>query len=104
MGNNSYSITALPAGVEENNPAELLKDLVHSAAELCGALGDEIAETLALSLAQSAAIRPGKPLTVEEMEAMMAALFSSESNRLTPDGKPILFILTDDELASHFKS
>lgn len=48
MGNNSYSITALPAGVEENNPAELLKDLVHSAAELCGALGDEIAETLAL--------------------------------------------------------
>ena len=104
MGNNSYSITALPAGVEENNPAELLKDLVHCAAELCGAIGDEMAEALALSLAQSAAIRPGKPLSVEEMEAMMAALFSSESNRLTPDGKPILFILTDDELASHFKS
>ena len=104
MGNNSYSITALPAGVEENNPAELLKDLVHCAAELCGAIGDEMAEALALSLAQSAAIRPGKPLSVEEMEAMMATLFSSESNRLTPDGKPILFILTDDELASHFKS
>lgn len=104
MGGNNYSITALPAGIEENSPVELIKDLVNCAAELCGAMGDEMAEALALSLAQSAAIRPGKPLSVEEMEAMMAALFSAESNRLTPDGKPILFMLTDDELSSRFKS
>lgn len=101
---NNYSITALPVGIQENSPADLLKDLVNCAAELCEAIGDEMAEALALSLAQSAAIRPGKPLTVEEMESVVAALFSSDSNRLTPDGKPVLLMLTDDELTSRFGS
>lgn len=103
MGNCCYSINALPAGAQDCNPATLIKELVHSAADHDGNLEDYMAETLALSLAKAAAIRPGKKLTVEEMEAIVAALFSSGANNLTPDGKVIMFVLTDEELAKRFK-
>ena len=103
MGGNSYSVTAVPSGLRDVKASELLKELVDGAADTPDAVGDEMAEALALSLARSAAIRPGRPLTTEEMEEMVATLFSTESNRITPDGKPVLILLTDDELATRFR-
>ena len=104
MGNCCYSINALPAGTQDCNPAVLIKELINSAAEHDGRMNnDETAETLALALAKAAAIRPGKKLTIEEMEAIAAALFSSKANNLTPDGKVIMYVLTDDELEKRFK-
>ncbi|MDR0844035.1 MAG: DNA mismatch repair endonuclease MutL [Tannerella sp.] len=105
MGNNSYSINAIPAGLQDYTPVELLKEIVNGIAELgSDVLDDEMAETLALSLAKAAAIRPGKRLSVEEMESIVAALFSIEANNLTPDGKIIMSVLTDEELTKRFKS
>lgn len=104
MGNCCYSINALPVGVQDCNPAKLIKELVGSAADHDGKMGEnEMGEALALSLAKAAAIHPGKKLSVEEMETIAAALFSSAANNLTPDGKTILFVLTDDELGKRFK-
>ena len=103
MGGNSYSVTAVPSGLRDVKASELLKELVDGAADTPDAVGDKMAEALALSLARSAAIRPGRSLTTEEMEEMVATLFSTESNRITPDGKPVLIILTDDELATRFR-
>ena len=103
MGGNSYSVTAVPSGLRDVKASELLKELVDGAADTPDAVGDEMAEALALSLARSAAIRPGRPLTSEEMEEMVATLFSTESNRITPDGKPVLILLTDDELATRLR-
>lgn len=102
MGKYCYAINALPAGVQDCNPAVLIKELINDAADHDGKL-DDITEKLSLSLAKTAAIRPGKKLTVEEMESIVATLFSSESNNLTPDGKTIMFVLTDDELEKRFK-
>ena len=103
MGGNTYSVTALPSGLPDADASRLLKELVDSTADVTDLVGDEIADALARSLARSAAIRPGRPLTTEEMEEMVATLFSTESNHITPDGKPVLIILTDDELATRFK-
>jgi DNA mismatch repair protein MutL len=103
MGNNSYSINGLPAGIQDRSPAGLIRELVHNAIEQDRGAGDGMLESLALALAKAAAIRPGKTLTVEEMESIVAVLFSSEANNLTPDGKRIMFVLTDDELTRRFK-
>ena len=103
VGHNCYSINALPAGVRDCNPVVLLKGIIHSVIEAEKSQKKENAELLALSLAKSAAIRPGKSLTVEEMETIVASLFSLESNNLTPDGKVIMTVLTDDELSKRFK-
>ena len=104
IGNNCYSINALPAGVHDRNPVMLLKDIIHSVIEAGNSQKKENAELLALSLAKSAAIRPGKSLSVEEMEAIVASLFSFEANNLTPDGKAIMSVLSDDELNKRFKT
>ncbi|MDR2139550.1 MAG: DNA mismatch repair endonuclease MutL [Tannerella sp.] len=104
LGNNSYSINGVPAGVQNRAPSTLLRELLDNALEAGSAMNERATETLALALAEAAAIHSGKMLTVEEMESIVGTLFSSEASRLTPDGKPIMSVLTDDELAKRFKA
>jgi DNA mismatch repair protein MutL len=109
MGANCYAINGVPAGVRDCNPAILIKEIIQEVMEhahndvgrACVERTKKI-ELLALSLAKSAAIRPGKSLTIEEMESIAASLFSLESNNLTPDGKPIMTVILDDELNKRF--
>jgi len=103
LGNNCYSINAIPASVCDRSPVILLKEIIHSVIESEKSQKDEKAELLALSLAKSAAIRSGKSLSVEEMEIIVASLFSIEANNITPDGKTIMSVLTDDELQKRLK-
>ncbi|MDR3268732.1 MAG: DNA mismatch repair endonuclease MutL [Tannerella sp.] len=103
MGNNSYSVSGVPVGLTDCHPEALLRELIHNAIELGGTMSEQLVENLALTLAKAAAIRPGKTLTVEEMESIAAALFSSAASQLTPDGKRIMFVLTDEELNKRFK-
>ncbi|MDR1623588.1 MAG: DNA mismatch repair endonuclease MutL [Tannerellaceae bacterium] len=102
LGNNTYSINGIPAGMENLNPPALLKDAVNHAIETGTKAHEEMAEAMALSLAKVAAIRPNKKLSGEEIDHMIASLFSSSSSTYTPDGKCILYILSDDELDKRF--
>ena len=98
LGGNSYAINAVPADAMGGSPAALVKDIVAAAID-DGAGNAEIRiEKVALALAKATAIRSGKTLTPEEMETLIASLFAIESHGLTPDGLPVLTILTDDEL------
>jgi len=103
LGSGSYAINGLPSGVEGLDPVGLLKDVVSHAIETGCEVREEICRSLALSLAKVAAIRPGKNLSSEEMEHLLATLFSSSDSNLTPDGKIILTMITDDELERRFK-
>jgi DNA mismatch repair protein MutL len=101
LGNNTYSINGIPAGMENLNPPALVKDAVNHAIETGTKVHEEMTEAIALSLAKAAAIRPNKKLSGEEIEHLLASLFSSSST-YTPDGKCILSILSDDELDKRF--
>ena len=103
LGNNSYAINGLPSGVENLDPVALVKDAVSRAIDTGCQVHEEICDALALSLAKAAAIRPGHSLSSEEMDNLIASLFSSSSSSYTPDGKVILSKLTDDELDKRFK-
>ena len=103
LGNNSYAINGLPSGVENLDPVALVKDAVSRAIDTGCQVHEEICDALALSLAKAAAIRPGQSLSSEEMDNLIASLFSSSSSSYTPDGKVILSKLTDDELDKRFK-
>lgn len=103
LGNNSYAINGLPSGVENQDPVALVKDAVSRAIDTGCQVHEEICDALALSLAKAAAIRPGQSLSSEEMDNLIASLFSSSSSSYTPDGKVILSKFTDDELDKRFK-
>lgn len=103
LGSGSYAIHGLPSGVEGMDPVQLLKDVISQAIDTGCEVREEICHSLALALAKAAAIRPGKSLSTEEMDHLIATLFSSSDSHLTPDGKTILTMLTEDELERRFK-
>ena len=103
LGNDAYAVNGLPSGVEQSNPPQLLKEIVHQAIEMGSSVKEEVGATVAFSLAKSAAIRPGKQLSAEEMDHLLSELFSCPDSNLTPDGKTIISLLSDDELEKRFK-
>ena len=103
LGNNSYAINGLPAGVENLDPVSLIRNMVDRVIDTGCEVHEEICDSLALSLAKAAAIRPGKILAGEEMDNLLASLFSCQESNLTPDGKTIISKLTDEELEKRFK-
>ena len=103
LGNDNYAITGLPAGRETREPVNLVKVFVDRAIETGCEVHEKICEAIAFSLAKAAAIRPGKSLSSEEMDHLIASLFSCPDSNLTPDGKTIISMLTDDELEKRFK-
>ena len=102
LGNDNYAINGLPAGIENLDPVNLVKDIVDRAIETGCEVHEKICEAIALSLAKAAAIRPGKSLSLEEMDHLIASLFSCPDSNLTPDGKTIISMLTDEELERRF--
>ena len=99
LGGNSYAIHATPAEITGGNPADHIKNILTTAMECVTSAKEKQHEKMALSLARTTAIRSGKTLSPDEMESLVASLFALEANGITPDGQPLLTILTDEELA-----
>ena len=98
LGQNSYAVNGIPAGIEGLDFVLLLQNMVAEAAELTAGAKDEIAHTLALSMARSAAIPHGQILSNEEMESVVNRLFACSNVNYTPDGKSILAILPQRDI------
>jgi len=103
LGQGSYAVNGVPPGIENLDTVGLLKDMVARSIETGCEVHEEICQALALSLAKAAAIPAGKNLSEEERDHLIASLFSTSDPNLTPDGKTILTLLTDDELTKRFR-
>lgn len=102
LGGGSYSINGIPDGMEGVDCVTLLKDIVAKAIETGSKGNEELGDMIAFSMASAQAIPAGKILSSEEMDHLLASLFLCSNMNLTPDGKTILSMLTDDELESRF--
>jgi DNA mismatch repair protein MutL len=100
LGGNSYAIHATPTEITGGNPAEQIKNIINATMESGLSEKEKQTEKIALSLAKATAIHSGKTLSPEEMETIVASLFALETNGITPDGLPILTVITDEELKS----
>ncbi len=98
LGNGSYSVAGVPAGLEGLQPTVLLQQMIAYAQESMMMSEEEIYHTLALSLARHAAIPYGQVLNNEEMENLVNTLFACSNVNYTPDGKKILAILPQSEI------
>lgn len=103
LGGDSYAINGVPAGLENCKAEILLRDIVGKAIETGTDAHERVCNEIALSLAKTAAIPSGKALSQDEMDHIIATLFSLTDSNLTPDGKPIVTIITDEELARRFR-
>lgn len=103
LGGGSYAINGLPVGIEGIDIVQLLKDIVARCVDVGADAQELLCDAIALSLAKATAIPVGKSLTGEEMDHLIASLFSCQDSNLTPDGKTILTMLTDEELEKRFR-
>lgn len=103
LGGNSYAINGVPSGIVYQDPASLVKEIVDHTMETGCEIKDKVSENIALSLAKASAIRPGKILSSEEMDHLIASLFSCSDSYLTPDGKTIISMITEEEIEKRFR-
>mgnify|MGYP002857743692 FL=1 len=103
MGEGCYAVNAIPSGLEGLDVSSLMTDMVASATDTNHNVKADIRNSLALSLARSAAIPMGQVLSNEEMEGIVNALFACENVNYTPDGKKILGILQQKDLENLLK-
>ena len=100
LGNESYSLNAIPTGIDGTDYAKLLHNLLWTASENKNAVKQTMAENIALAMAQTAAIAYGQTLNNDEMRHLVERLFSISNPNRTPDGK-IVFNLIDDNKIEH---
>lgn len=98
LGQYSYGINAIPAGLEGIDSVRLLCDMVGDAVEKGSTQQETIHGALALSMARHAAIPQGQVLSNEEMENIVNQLFACSNVNYTPDGKTILCILPQRDI------
>lgn len=104
MGNNTVAVNGVPATDSGINVKDFIYKMIESVHDPNVDVKGEMAERLALSLANMAAIPTGKPLPKEEMESIISRLFSSANHEYTPDNKRIIAIIQDSDLEKMFKS
>lgn len=103
LGGGSYSINGIPSEVSHIDATLLVKSMLSKSIETGSDVKDEIQESLAFSMAESAAINYGRELSEEEMEKIVNQLFSSSQQKYTPSGKAIITMISDDVLDKMFR-
>ena len=98
LGSQSYAIQGVPSEIENSNPAELIRGMIHKSLETGSDVKSDIQESIALSLATMTAIPHGRVLTSEEMLLVVSQLFASKTPSYTPDGQVIVSVITDKEI------
>lgn len=103
LGQGSYVVNGIPAGIEGVDYVQLLHDMVDEAVHCGTSLPDELGQALALSMARHAAVPQGQVLSNEEMENLVNELFACSNVNYTPDGHTILAILPHQDIEKLFK-
>jgi DNA mismatch repair protein MutL len=103
LGNNVISINSQPAEYGSSNPGEMLKTVleVYKNTEADPATG--MKEKVASAMARASAIPYGKVLLQSEMEDLFDSLFACSAPNYSPAGKPVVNIITLEELDKRFK-
>ncbi len=102
LGGGSYAITGVPVGIDGLEPAKLLLDIVHSVAEQMPDVREKLHEKLALSMAERVAIVSGQLLSDDESKRLVEQLFATDSPSRTPDGKVVIYIMSDGDIDKNF--
>ena len=98
----SYSIQGVPSQIAAQSPVPVLQQILSRVRERGADTHAEWREQIALSLAQSAAIPVGKSLNEKEMRELVSSLMQLPNHRITPDGKTVLALLTNEEIEKKF--
>ncbi len=96
-GSRLWAIHSVPAGLKVRSEEKLLRDMLEDYRQEYD-VRLEPQESLAASFACKAAIKAGDPLNLDEMNALIDELFTTEYPFVCPHGRPVVVNLTLSEL------
>jgi DNA mismatch repair protein MutL len=102
LGNNTISLNSQPSG-SSSNPAEIVKTLLEEYKSKQSDPATSAKEKVASAMARASAIPYGKVLTQGELEDLFDTLFACNAPNYSPTGKPVINIITLNELEKRFK-
>ncbi len=102
-GKNKISIKGRPSISASSDPVETLKILIEEYRSTQDDPSTGAKEKLASAMAGASAIPYGKSLSSEEMENLFDSLFACSSPNYSPGGKPVIIIITLEDLDKKFK-
>lgn len=103
LGGGSYAVNAVPAGLDGLAPAVLLSEIISSVLEQTGQPREKIHDKIAASFAKQMAITVGQVLSPDEMSVLVGELFATSMPQRTPEGLPVVFLLSDAEIGKNFR-
>lgn len=103
LGRQSYAITGIPSEIEVPSPTDLLRSILDKVIDYQCNVKDEIHKIIALSIAESGAIKQNQKLSNEEMHHLVNQLFSTPLPNHTPHGKTIIHIIKNEDITKLFR-
>ena len=98
LGGGTFVLNGVPVGIDGLEPTKLLCDVVRCAMEQTGEFKDSVHDRIANAMAKEVAIVMGQLLSQEEMNVLVGELFQTSMPSRTPDGLPIVHIMSDAEI------
>ena len=102
LSGNDWSINAVPAGMENVNIKDTILQVIDEVSMGGTSITTKVYESIALRVANSAAIPYGKTMLQEEMDTLLSKLLCLPNPNYTPDGKTIISVLSNDQLEKMF--
>ncbi|NQU87401.1 MAG: DNA mismatch repair endonuclease MutL [Mariniphaga sp.] len=102
FGGNTFIINGTPGILDNPSPASVIEKLLEEYKNSPIDAKSKVREQVAASLAKAASINYGTELNPEEMSHLIDNLFACETPNYSPDGKPVLSILSLDNIEKSF--
>jgi DNA mismatch repair protein MutL len=102
-GKNKITINGRPADSSSSDPLEMLEILIEDFKKTQTDPKTGAKEQVAAGMASASAIQYGKVLSHGEMEDLFDTLFACHAPNYSPKGKPVINIITLEEIDKRFK-
>ncbi len=102
-GKNKIIINGKPAGSDSSDPLEMLEIILEDYKTTQADPVSGAKEKIAAAMAGAAAIPYGKVLNHSEMENLFDTLFACQSPNYSPKGKPVISIISLEDIDKRFK-
>lgn len=102
LGGGTYVIQGVPSGLDGLSPVKLLMEILHAAVEQTADAKEKLYDRMADVMAKEVAIVAGQVLSLDEMKCLIDDLFRTPLPSRTPDGRSIMYIMSDNEIERLF--
>ncbi len=102
FGDNTFIIRGVPTDLNNSAPGDVLESIIEGFKKNISNIHSDKKINLARSMAVKLAAGYGKKLEREEMNSLIDRLFACKIPDVSPDGKPIVKVITLEELNQKF--